>query len=229
MGKARFKWWNDRRWGVNALVAMGRHADAIRYAEESAELNAPRSAITSACEEILLSSGLAEEAYARYAIAANQGTTNLATFRAIAKKYPNKSPETILLDLAASRPGEEGKWFAAAKDAGLFELALQLASRSPTDPRTLIRAARDYAVARPDFAYAAGMTSLRYLAQGYGYEVTGADILDAYAAVMRAATAAGITEEAKEDIRAMLAPHWGSGIVHNVLSPHLSDCGSLPP
>ena len=30
--KARFKWWHDRRWGVRALVAMGKKAEAIRYA-----------------------------------------------------------------------------------------------------------------------------------------------------------------------------------------------------
>ena len=40
-------------------------------------------------------------------------------------------------------PGEEGKWFAAAKDAGLYDEAIALARRTPTDPRTLARAARD--------------------------------------------------------------------------------------
>jgi hypothetical protein len=102
----------------------------------------------------MLSSGLLDEAYRRYAIEANQGTTNLATFRAIAKKYPHKQPEEILRDLVASTPGAEGKWFAAAKDAGLFNVAIGLATRSPTDPRTLTRAARDYAEKQPAFALA---------------------------------------------------------------------------
>lgn len=42
-----------------------------------------------------------------------------------------------------------------AKDGGFFELAIKLANRSPSDPRTLIRTARDFAVERPEFALAA--------------------------------------------------------------------------
>ena len=61
--------------------------------------------------------------------------------------------ETIFRDVVASQPGQEGKWFAAAKDSGFFELAIELANRSPSDPRTLIRAARDFAVARPDLRW----------------------------------------------------------------------------
>ena len=75
---------------------MGKKAEAIRYAEESRGLNDPGWQIAQACEALLLSSGLTDEAYRRYALEANQGTTNLATFRAIAKKYPNKLPEEIL-------------------------------------------------------------------------------------------------------------------------------------
>ena len=70
--------------------------------------NAPTSEIGRACEEILISSEMVDEAYIRYALEANQGTTNLTTFRAIAKKYPNKPAETILRDLIA-RYGEPGK------------------------------------------------------------------------------------------------------------------------
>ena len=97
--KARFKWWHYRRWGVKALAALGQRAEAIRYAEASRGLNDPGWQIAQACEEILLSSGLADEAYRRYALEANQGTTHLATFRAMAKKYPDKPPEEILRDL----------------------------------------------------------------------------------------------------------------------------------
>lgn len=38
--------------------------------------------------------------------------------------------ETILRDLVASQPENEGKWFAATKDADFFELAIELANRS---------------------------------------------------------------------------------------------------
>ena len=43
----------------------------------------------------------------------------------------------ILAELVRSTPGEEGKWFAVATAAGLYDAALALASRSPCDPRTL--------------------------------------------------------------------------------------------
>lgn len=190
--RAPFKWWHYRRWGVKALAAQGKKAEAIRYAEESRGLNDPGWQIAQACEEILLSSGLADEAYRRYAIEANQGSTNLATFRAITKKYPDRQPEQILRDLVASTPGAEGKWFAAAKDAGLFNVAIELANTSPTDPRTLTRAARDFAERQPEFAVTAGLAALHWISLGHGYEVTGMDVLDAHAALMQAATHAGV-------------------------------------
>lgn len=191
---ARYKSWSDRRWGVQALVAMGKKSEALRYAEASRGRNQSDWSIDQACEGILLSSGLHDEAYTRYAIQANQGTTNLSTFRAIAKKYPHKAPADILRDLVASQPGAEGKWFAAAKDAGLFEVAIELVTRSPTDPRTLTRAARDYAVDRPDFAVASGMAALRWIASGHGYDITGIDIDEAYKAVIEASRHAGHDE-----------------------------------
>ena len=57
-------------------------------------------------------------------------------------KYPHKTRRDVLNDLAATTPGREGKWFAAAKDAGLLDEALVLARTSPADPNTLARAAR---------------------------------------------------------------------------------------
>ena len=225
LDKARFKWWHDRRWGVKVLAAMGRKAEAIRYAEESRGLNDPGWQIAQACEEILLSSSLHDEAYRRYAIEANQGTTNLATFRAIAKKYPHKQPEEILRDLVASTPGAEGKWFAAAKDAGLFDVAIELGTRSPTDPRTLTRAARDYAEKQPAFALAAGLAALRWISLGHGYEITGADVLDAYSAVTQAVPNAGVPAQlVNEQIRDMItSTQPGNSLMKTILTRHLSN------
>lgn len=218
--RAPFKWWHNRRWGVKALAAMGKKAEAIRYAEDSRGLNDPGWQIAEACEAVLLSSGLAEEAYRRYAIAANQGTTNLATFRAITKKYPHVPPEQVLRDLIAGTPGAEGKWFAAAKEAGMFELAAELAHTSPTDPRTLTRAARDFATEQPQFALNAALSALRWIARGHGYEITGADILDAAHALQQACTQAGLDEHA---LSAMLAPILEEApprhLLHDLLSP----------
>lgn len=223
LATARHTYWNDRRWGVKALASMGRQEEAIEYAEASRGLSAPVSAIATACEEILLSSGLANKAYTLYALDANQNATNLGTFRAIVKKYQSKPAETVLRDLVAQHPGQEGKWFAAAKHAGLLELAIELANQSPGDPRTLIRAARDYAVEQPAFALSTGTIALRDMACGHGYEITGLDILDAYSAIMLAATAAGVPEtEMKERIRALIAAPQVSKFVSKVLAHHLS-------
>lgn len=75
-----------------------------------------------------------------------------------------------------------------------------------------MRAARDFAVERPEFALAAGMTALRGIANGWGYDIMGIDVLDAYATVMAAANAAGVDEAVvKADVRALIAGSRGGG------------------
>ena len=175
----RLEFWWYRRWAVDSLVALGRPGDALRFAEASRGLNAPEGAIARACEAILLDCGMTEEAYQRYAIAANRAGTYLATFRAIVKKYPTRPPESILADLVRCEPGSEGKWFAAAKDAGLFDLAVSLSRQSPTDPKTLTRAARDYRTKQPHFAIACALSALRWIEAGHGYEIPAIDVIDA--------------------------------------------------
>ena len=149
----------------------------------------------------------------------------MATFKAIVKKYPHMSRETILRDLVGSQPGNEGKWFVAAKDAGLFGLAIELANRSPSDPRTLIRAARVFALERPEFALAAGMTALRGVAKRWGYDISGIDVLDAYSAVMAAAGAAGRNENVvKANVRELIAAGGAGGdFAVRVLTRQLTD------
>ncbi len=200
----RHKMWDYRLWGVKALAAQGRRAEALGYASDSGALNDSPVPIAQACEEILLASGLAEEAYKRYAIMANQKATNLATFRAIAKKYPHKDPDAILSDLVASTPGDEGKWFAAAKEAGLLQEAIDLANRAPCDPRTLTRAARDMVEKEPSFAVESGLAALRWLADGYGYDITSSDVWAAYTHIMAAAERVGSRAETAERIRKLV-------------------------
>ncbi len=172
--------WPYKRWAVRALAAQGRRDEAIQLAEASRSPWASDWDIDRLCEEILLSAGATDDAYARYGLTANRGGTYLATFRAVAKKYRHKSAGEILSDLVTTTPGDEGKWFAAAKDSGLFREALALAERTPCDPRTLARAARDHGDDQPAFALSAGLLALYWLAQGYGYEITGADVRAAY-------------------------------------------------
>jgi hypothetical protein len=148
----RYPSWHYRHYGVEALLALGRKAEAVQYAEASRGLIQPDSMIDQACEEILISSGLHEEAYQRYGLNAAVGNSYITRFRAVAKRYPMKEPSEILADLIATAPGEEGKWFATAKELELDELALELANRNHCDPKTLTRAARDYLDTAPEFA-----------------------------------------------------------------------------
>jgi len=215
---APHKFWHYRKWGVKALLAMGKKAGALRFAEDTRGLNEPDFLISKACEEILLSSGMAEEAYVRYAIEANPKTTYLAKFRAIVKKYPDKKPVEILKDLVVSTPGDEGKWFAAAKSAGLYEEAIELANRTPCDPKTLTRAARDMAEIEPRFAVEAGVAALRWLVEGYGYEIIGLDVREAYDYTMKAAENAGSKDETIERIRELIArENFGERFVTRIL------------
>lgn len=205
--------WPYKRWAVKALAAMGKKAEAIQYAESCRSPRASDADIDSLCEEILLSSGLVDEAYRRYGVRAHRGGTYLATFRAVAKKYPHKQPSEILADLVKTTPGDEGKWFAAAKEAGLYEEALALARRTPCDPKTLTRAARDLAAERPDFAVQAGLIALDWLVQGYGYEITSADVWAAYDSTIKAAEKNGGVAEVRARIKELVATRPGGFVV----------------
>lgn len=213
--------WHYHKWGVQALAAMGNMAAALRYAEGSRGLNDNPGTIAGACEQILLDSGMVDEAYTRYAIAANQKTTYLATFRAIVKKYPHKTPADILEDLIAGTPGNEGKWFAAAKSIGLYDLAIKLANTSPCEPLTLARAARDAIESEPSFAVEAGVTAIHWLVEGYGYEITGYDVRAIFAQTMEAAAIAGCRQETFERVTKLVAGEFGERFVTKVLGREL--------
>lgn len=215
--------WPHQRWAVQALVAQGKKAKAIRYAEGCRGQWASDIDIDQLCEGILRSAGLNDEAYARYGLRANRRGTYLAWYRAVARKYPNKSAEGILKDLVAISPGEEGKWFAAAKHAELFDMAIELANRSPCAPQTLSRAARDFSQSNPAFAVEAGVASLRWFIAGRGYEVTGAEVLDAYSFTLAAAGHTGRVDATVARVRKLLANSRGSDeFVTRVLIDRLS-------
>ena len=85
------------------------------------------------------------------------------------------------------------------------------------------RAARDFAGDQPDFAFAAGLASLRWISLGHGYDITGLDVLDAYSAVMLASTKAGLdAQKVKAQIIEILssAP-TGQQFLKTVLAHHL--------
>jgi hypothetical protein len=133
---------------------------------------------------------------------ANQSSTGLATYRMIARKYPTHDPKQILLDLAKSS-GDRGRWFAAAKDAGFFDLALYFARTGSTEPRTLSRASRDLLQKDPKFSLQVGHIAVQRMLDGYGYDLIGLDITDAYGHFMKAAERLGVAKDARDDILSM--------------------------
>lgn len=223
----RYPSWHYRRYGVEALLAMGRKAEAVQYAEASRGLNEPDSVIDEACEQILISSCLYEEAYRRYGLSAAVGNSYIARFRSVAKRYPMKNKFQILSDLVAATPGEEGKWFATAKELGCFDLALELANRSPCDPKTLTRAARDYLDSEPAFALGSAIAALRWLSEGWGYEVTSVDVVEAYDRAMDAAARLNKVDDVTEQIGQLFEvdDHVAARFVRETVQGHVRATG----
>jgi hypothetical protein len=198
----RFPFWPHRKFGVQALVAAGRTDEALAFAEASRGLNQPDIAIDAACEKILFDAGRTDEAYERYALSATASSTGLATFRAIANKYPGRDRRSILIDLAESGR-DPGYWFAAAKAEGFLDLAGEFARTGRTDPRTLSRASRDLLEKDPRFCLQVGRLALEQILDGYGYELTSVDVTDAYQHFMAAAQKLDVVAQARSDALAI--------------------------
>ncbi len=197
--------WQDLVWGGRVLAARGRVDDAIAYVKARTGINTSHAALARFAEELLLQAGRRAEAYREYAVAANQATSRLATYRAIARKYPEIEPDRLLGDLIASTPGEEGKWFATARSLGRLDLAIALARRSPCDPKTLTRAARDHLATDPAFATEAALAALHWMSRGHGYELTALDAREAYRHAIEAARRIGQEDRVALQVERMLA------------------------
>lgn len=192
--------WHQQQWGARALARRGDVDAAIARAELCTGINESLAAVAAFAEQALLDAGRSDEAYARYAIEANWASTNLGRYRALAKKYPQQPPERLLNDLVAATPAEPGKWFATAKTLKLYDLALQLARRSPADPKTLIRAARDHAASEPAFAVECALLALQGIVAGWGFDIEPRDLLDAVEHAIAASARLGLQSETRQRI-----------------------------
>lgn len=167
---ARTKWWHWYRFGAEALARQGLWDAAIAYAESCREVGRYHNrAIDRFCEDVLIKSGRSDDAYRRFGLRTAFGATYLSILRETAGRYPDRDRRQVLLDLIEER-GERGKWFAAAKDAGLLDIALICAQDFSVEPATLVRAARDFAETEPKFAMAIGLAALQRLLDGSGYD-----------------------------------------------------------
>jgi hypothetical protein len=198
--------WQYLVWGARVLAARGQVDEAIAYVRERAGSTTSLETIARFAEGALLKAGRRAEAFDRYALLPNQANSNLSTFRALAKKYPELAPDKLLGHLIASTPGEAGKWFATAKTLKLFDRATQLAWASPCDPKTLTRAARDHLVKQPGFAMQAALAALHWMSLGHGYELTGLDVHEAHRLAIEAARTTEQIEQAQATIEQVLAP-----------------------
>jgi len=85
-----------------------------------------------------------------------------------------------------------------------------------------IQAARDYAEKQSAFAMGAGLLALHWLVEGYGYEITGADVLAAYTSTLAAAKMQGAEVETKARIRRIVAAEtYGKRFVTKILGREL--------
>ncbi|MBX3184124.1 MAG: hypothetical protein KIT72_01265 [Polyangiaceae bacterium] len=202
--------WAEAALGVKALAALGQVDAALSTAHQYAHLTTPVEHAR-ACEAALLAAGREEDAYREHALLAAQETRYVAWFRALRQRYPRRDPKELLSDLVSfttSQHGEaiRGKWFAAAKEAELYQEAIALARSGDADTRTLLRAARDFAEREPHFALQAGLTALTAMLEAGPYEVTKTDVWTAYNAILLAANAANQRAEVIEQLRALLRP-----------------------
>ena len=197
--------WPYLVWGARVLVARGQVDEAIAYVREHAGSTTNLETIARFAEDALLKAGRRAEAFDQFALLANQANSNLSTFRALAKKYPELAPDKLLGHLIASTPGEPGKWFATAKTLKLFDRATQLAWASPCDPKTLTRAARDHLSKQPGFAMQAALAALHWMSMGHGYELTGLDVHEAHRLAIEAARMTQQIEQAQAAIAQVLA------------------------
>ncbi len=182
--------WFDDKFGAEALLRQGREDDALAYAD--ALLQGDRQTwghhdICRFCEAILVRQGKADEAYRRFGLPTASGNTWLAMWRDLVKRYPDRDARALLEDLITLH-GRKGKWFAAAKTATYFDIALDCAADSEAAPSTLIRAARDFAIKEPAFAADVALHAIRHLLAGRGYEPSLFDIDEAVDHLMTAST-----------------------------------------
>ncbi len=199
-----YRFWHFDKFGAEALARQGKVDEAIEFAKQCHNDQYDDTQVIEFCERMLLKAGRSDEAYRRYGVDAARGTTNLAVFRKVVQKYPNRDPRGILVDLVEHR-GNPGKWFAAAKNAGFLDLAREFASDFDAEPATLIRAARDFTEKEPEFAASVALHAIEHLLSGYGYEPITLDILQAYDHLIVAAENMNQTGKACAAVETLIA------------------------
>jgi hypothetical protein len=198
----RMKFWSWHRFGAEALVRQGLWEAAIAFAEAARSVTNPGFSDTSIdrfCEKLLIEHGRSDEAYRRYGLRAAGGATNLSVYGSLVRAYPDRDCRRMLQDLIETR-GDKGKWFAAAKDSGFFDIAVECAAAHGADPSTLVRAARDFCGKEPKFAATVALLALSCLLGGGGYDPSVSEVDDAVKHLLSASRQIGSVEWALREL-----------------------------
>lgn len=181
-------------------------------------------------EELLMKHGRVEEAYKRYSLGMRFQTTGLATFNALRKKYSGIPPQRILTDLINADPGNERRYFAAARKIGMIELAIAIAEKYDVEPKTLTTASKEYVEKDPELSLRFGLLALQRYADGYGYEPELTDVLKCHEMVCLAAIHANKVDNVAEKVRVLAendtskgrlvaaAVKYGRAVMENVVA-----------
>lgn len=217
--------WPERQFGVLALAARGEVDAALTYARASNPLGHRHDReIARVCEGVLLAAGRRDEAYREHAFAAHARQNCLQSFKALARVYPEVAPSQLLADLLADSAGFEGRWFATACELRFHALAVEIAERSPCDPRTLCRHGRARLDVDPAFARDLGVAALRWIAGGHGVEISGDDVFVAFDLARDAGERLEAGGRTRGLVRAALdQPTAAAAWVQQLLAPELVD------
>lgn len=199
----RTRFWHYDQFRAESLVRQGRIDEALELAQSigvDPHANAGMGWVVF-CERVLLDAGRRDEAYRRFAGMATSATTNTMWVRRVLEKYPERQPRSVLMDLMAS--GAKGKWFAAAKDAGFMDIALECAADHCADPATLVRAVRDFGETDPEFAMRVAASAIKGLLHGSGYDPETGDVVRAYHYGMAAAAKIEKQADFEQTLRAL--------------------------
>ena len=209
----RIKSWSSHKFGAEALVRQGLWKAAIAFAEAVRSSTNPdysEMSIDRFCEKLLIDHGRPDEAYRRYGLRAANGTTNLSVYRSLVRTYPDRDQRRMLLDLIETRD-DKGKWFAAAKNSGFFDIAVECAAAQGADPSTLIRAARDFCGKEPKFAATVALLALSSLLTGGGYDPSVSEANDAVKHLLSASRQIGEVEWALRELGKLAEQQCAAG------------------
>lgn len=166
---AEDQFWPHARWAVAALRARGETERALSRAEAATGRFGSVEALQ-ICEELLLELGRRDEAWQRFALEAHESPSRVKWLKSLLKTYPEYDAGSILAQLVATSRGQEGRWFAAARNNGLLNEALLLAENSAAEPATLITALKQHADSDPPFAFGCGLLAVRGLLRGDAFD-----------------------------------------------------------